>query len=100
MHGSQEWFSLIIFIPPHDSYNSSLEFGTMDNVKGGNLAKLEEGTLFKVARSSPSIPKINFVGLLCRSFHVHETALEWSVCNVYCLPVKVDHSQNSLIPIR
>ena len=48
----------------------------MDNVKGGNLAKLEEGTLFKVARSSPSIPKINFVGLLCRSFHVHETALE------------------------
>ena len=66
---------MIIFFLPHDSYNSSLEFGTMDNVEGGR-AKLEEGTLYKVARSSPSIPKINFVGLLCRSFLVHETALE------------------------
>ena len=49
----------------------------MKHVEGGTfVAELEEGTLYKVARSSPSIPKINFVGLLCRSFHVHETALE------------------------
>ena len=49
----------------------------MKHVEGGTfVAKLEEGTLYKVALSSPSIPKINFLGLLCRSFLVHETALE------------------------
>ena len=56
----------------------------MKHVEGGTfVAKLEEGTLYKVALSSPSIPKINFLGLLCRSFLVHETALEWSVCIVF-----------------